>query len=101
MPATLRAIPMATGGVIPPNREFLALYGDQRSGNNIEAPESLLRKIAREENGNSQIVPLLRALLDAVQAGKTMEVDGTPFGRIVYDTYNRENRRHGTALTVR
>ena len=101
MPATLRAIPMATGGVIPPNREFLALYGDQRSGNNIEAPESLLRKIAREETGNSQIVPLLRALLDAVQAGKTMEVDGTPFGRIVYDTYNRENRRHGTALTVR
>lgn len=29
---------LATGAVIPPNREFLAVLGDQRSGTNIEAP---------------------------------------------------------------
>ena len=27
------------------------MLGDQKSGNNIEAPESLLRKIVREESG--------------------------------------------------
>lgn len=29
---------LATGAVIPPNREFLAVLGDQKSGTNIEAP---------------------------------------------------------------
>ena len=29
---------LATGAVIPPNREFMALLGDQKSGTNIEAP---------------------------------------------------------------
>ncbi len=40
---------LATGAVIPPNKEFLAVLGDQRSGTNIEAPESLIRQIMREE----------------------------------------------------
>lgn len=31
---------LATGAVIPPNREFLAVLGDQKSGTNIEAPTS-------------------------------------------------------------
>lgn len=44
---------LASGAVIPPNREFLAVLGDQSSGNNIEAPESLLRRIVREESGSS------------------------------------------------
>ena len=43
---------LASGAVIPPRSEFLAVLGDQKQGNNIEAPESLLRKIVREENGN-------------------------------------------------
>lgn len=42
---------LASGAVIPPRSEFLAVLGDQKSGNNIEAPESLLRKIVREESG--------------------------------------------------
>lgn len=29
---------LATGAVIPPNREFMAILGDQKSGTNIEAP---------------------------------------------------------------
>ena len=43
---------LAQGAVIPPNREFMAVLGDQKSGNNIEAPEDLIRKIVREETAN-------------------------------------------------
>ena len=42
---------LATGAVIPPNKEFLAVLGDQNKGTNIETPEALLRKIMREELG--------------------------------------------------
>ena len=44
---------LAQGAVIPPNKEFMAVLGDQKNGNNIEAPEDLIRKIVREEAGNS------------------------------------------------
>lgn len=40
---------LASGAVIPPNNEFIAVLGDQKRGNNIEAPEGLIRKIIREE----------------------------------------------------
>ena len=42
---------LATGAVIPPNRRFTAVLGDQRYGMNLEAPEGLIRKIVREESG--------------------------------------------------
>ena len=45
---------LASGAVIPPNKEFLAVLGDQKSGNNIEAPESLIRRIVREETGRER-----------------------------------------------
>lgn len=44
---------LASGAVIPPNKEFMAVLGDQKQGTNIEAPESLIRRIVREEVGNS------------------------------------------------
>lgn len=44
---------LAQGAVIPPNREFMAVLGDQTSGNNIEAPEDLIRKIVREETAGN------------------------------------------------
>ncbi len=47
---TTPAIPrLATGAVIPANAQFLAMLGDQRNGRNLEAPESLIRQIVREE----------------------------------------------------
>jgi len=53
-PLPVPQIPMlARGAVIPANRQFLAVLGDQRNGNNLEAPESLLRKIVREEAGGA------------------------------------------------
>ncbi len=49
----LAAIPaLADGAVIPPNSEFLAILGDQKSGRNIETPERLLRQIMQEELKN-------------------------------------------------
>lgn len=46
---------LATGAVIPPNAPFVAMLGDQKHGNNIEAPEDLIRKIVREETGSGNI----------------------------------------------
>ena len=50
---------LAQGAVIPPNREFLAVLGDQKSGTNIEAPlstiEQALRNVLAERGGGSEI----------------------------------------------
>ena len=52
---TIGTIPMlASGAVIPPRSEFLAVLGDQKNGRNLEAPEDLLRQIVREEAGGKQ-----------------------------------------------
>lgn len=52
---TIGTIPMlASGAVIPPRSEFLAVLGDQKNGRNLEAPEDLLRQIVREEAGGNQ-----------------------------------------------
>lgn len=45
---------LASGAVIPPNAPFMAMLGDQKAGNNLEMPESLLRKIIKEETGDKQ-----------------------------------------------
>ena len=43
---------LARGAVLPANKPFLAVLGDQRHGNNIEAPEGLIRDIFKEEMGD-------------------------------------------------
>lgn len=40
---------LAKGAVIPANREFLAVLGDQKSGTNYEVPDEKLRQLIREE----------------------------------------------------
>jgi phage-related protein len=49
---------LAQGAVIPPNSQFLAVLGDQRSGRNIETPEGLMRQIVREEMQGGQEVTI-------------------------------------------
>lgn len=50
-------IPMlAQGAVIPANAPFTAILGDQKNGKNLELPESLLRKIIKEESGQKDVV---------------------------------------------
>lgn len=100
MPAIAQAdIPhLARGAVIPPNREFIAVLGDQKSGTNIETPESLMRNIIREEMGRSQTASLLQAILAAIKEGQVIEVDRVPFGQVVRQAYNEETRRIGVSF---
>ena len=46
---------LAKGAVIPPNKEFLAILGDQTRGKNIETPEGLLREIVQQESGAQEV----------------------------------------------
>ena len=54
---------LAGGAVIPPNREFMAVLGDQKSGRNLEAPEDLIRQIVREESGGASMQQAITAAL--------------------------------------
>ena len=84
---------LAQGAVIPPNREFLAVLGDQKQGYNIETPLQTMIdafNIALSQNGGAG-------------SGKTevvLEIDGREFGRAVVEQGNRENRRIGTRLVI-
>ena len=49
------AIPaLANGAVIPPNKEFLAVLGDQKSGLNIEAPLETMLQAFRQANAEDR-----------------------------------------------
>ena len=89
---------LATGAVIPPNGEFLAVLGDQRSGRNLEAPEGLIRKIVREESGNSETVALLRELVSAVREGKVLMVDRQVLGKVVNKSQSDSFRMAGSTI---
>lgn len=84
---------LAQGAVIPPNREFLAVLGDQKQGTNIEAPLQTIVdafNIALQGNAN-------------YAGGKTevvLEIDGRELGRAVVEQGDRENRRIGTRLVI-
>lgn len=71
----LRVPALARGAVIPPNREFLAVLGDQSSGTNIEAPLSTIQEAVAAvmqdmQDGElaalEQVVKVLRQILEAV-----------------------------------
>lgn len=64
---------LASGAVIPPNKEFLAVLGDQKQGTNIEAPLSTIEQAVRNvigDGGNAQYrIPIYingRQILEAV-----------------------------------
>ena len=83
---------LAKGAVIPPNREFLAVLGDQKHGTNIEAPLQTIVdafNIALANgggnNGNTTVV---------------LEVDGREFGHAVIEQGQRESRRLGTRMVL-
>ena len=83
---------LASGAVIPPNREFMAVLGDQKSGTNIEAPADLIRQMVREE---------LRAYGGGTGGRKQtviLQVDRRELGRVVYQLNNEETQRVGVRL---
>ena len=88
-PAKIPAL--AKGAVIPANREFLAVLGDQSSGRNLEAPESLIRQIVREESGGAN-TQLLQAILDAIREGQVIMVDKQQLGRTVQSSLTSMQR---------
>lgn len=90
---------LATGAVIPPNREFLAVLGDQRSGNNIEAPEDLIRQIVREEAGGMN-TELLQAILEAIKAGRVMTVDKKVLARTAAQGINDMTIESGKPVLI-
>lgn len=90
---------LAKGAVIPPNREFMAVLGDQTNGRNLEAPEGLIRQIVREESGGGMNTELLQAILNAIREGKVLVVDGVQFGKLVYSANKAESRRVGVSLS--
>lgn len=68
---------LAQGAVIPPNREFLAVLGDQRSGTNIEAPLSAIEQavenvLSRMGGGNGQPIQVSVLLDGKVVARNTV-----------------------------
>lgn len=91
---------LAQGAVIPPNREFMAVLGDQTSGNNIEAPESLLRQITQEETGGmiSSLLEELREIKSAIREGKTLSCDNVQFAKVVQRSLSNASRASGVPL---
>lgn len=90
---------LASGAVIPPNREFMAVLGDQTRGNNIEAPESLIRQIVREESGG-MTAELLQQILAAIQAGQVIKVNETVLGRTSAKAINKITRSSGKSVLL-
>lgn len=89
-------IPMlAQGAVIPPNREFMAILGDQKHGTNIEAPLSTIQEAVAEVMkdyeaanlaGHEATVDMLRQILVAVLG---IEIGDTIIGQAA-NRYNEE-----------
>ncbi len=80
---------LAQGAVIPPNREFLAMLGDQRHGTNIEAPLDTI------------VAAFNQALSQNGGRGDTtviLQIDKTEFARAVYKANNSETQRVGLRL---
>lgn len=79
---------LAEGAVIPPNREFMAVLGDQKSGTNIETPlETMVqafKQAMNESGGRSQTIIL--------------QLNGREFARAVYKANNEETQRVGVRL---
>lgn len=75
-PLTVPQIPkLAKGAVLPANKPFLAMVGDQKHGTNIEAPLTTIQEAVAlvmqdfvDSNlaGNEAIVAVLREILEAV-----------------------------------
>ena len=82
---------LASGAVIPPNREFMAVLGDQKSGTNIETPLSTMVqafKQAMNETGGA----------GARQMTIVLQLDRRELGRAIYQLNNEETQRVGVRL---
>lgn len=79
---------LAQGAVIPPNREFMAVLGDQRHGTNIEAPLDTIKQALAE----------VMATQGAGDVNITFTGDLAQLARVLKPVIDRENRRVGGSL---
>jgi hypothetical protein len=86
---------LAQGAVIPPNREFLAVLGDQKRGTNIEAPADLIKQMVMEA-----MVEMGGDFGRGRNIEVVLEMDRRELGRAVVEVGNEENRRIGTRLVI-
>lgn len=82
---------LAQGAVIPANREFLAVLGDQKSGTNVEAPLSTIEQAVenamnRRGGGSGELTLVLDGDLAAL-------------ARVFRPYLLKEGRRVGVKLT--
>lgn len=80
---------LAQGAVIPPNREFMAVLGDQKSGTNIETPLATMVQAFKQ------------ALVESGYGGNNEAVlvlDKEVLGRVVYRLNKAESSRIGVNL---
>ena len=81
---------LATGAVIPPNREFLAVLGDQKQGTNVEAPLETIKQAFREalaESGGS-----------SRQTNVVLQVGRRELARTVVELSREEQQRVGMRI---
>lgn len=75
---------LAQGAVIPPNREFLAMLGDQSSGTNIEAPLDTIKQALIEALGDS-----------ANTSPIVLQLDGKTIAKAVWDENEKRYKQLG------
>lgn len=83
---------LATGAVIPPNREFLAVLGDQKHGTNIETPLDTMIDAFK------QAIKEMGGVGNNGQMHVTVEIDGRVLGQTMVDLNNQSKAITGKPL---
>lgn len=81
---------LASGAVIPPNRKFLAVLGDQKSGTNVEAPLSTIKQAVMEAMAQGSRKPI----------NVNLVVDGKTLARVVVPNINNMTRAAGKPVLL-
>ena len=81
---------LASGAVIPPNRKFLAVLGDQKSGTNVEAPLSTIKQAVMEAMAQGSREPI----------NVNLVVDGKMLARVVVPNINNMTRAAGKPVLL-
>ncbi len=91
-PVTRVSLPrLASGAVIPPNREFMAVLGDQKSGTNIETPLSTMVQAFKQAMNETGVA-------GSRQMTVIFQLDRRELGRTIYQLNNEETQRVGVKL---
>lgn len=97
--STVKIPRLAQGAVIPPNREFMAMLGDQSHGTNIEAPLDTIKQAVAEvmaNNGNAEVIQLLQELITVVEH-KNLTIGDKEIGKATVRYNNQQRIIRGTS----